>query len=77
MRTARTFTISLPPEMMAQLERTQKAEQRTRSELVREAFRLYLGSSERRAFEQWFDRIPWEEPTAEEMPAIERGSARN
>jgi len=73
MLTTKTLTISPPPKMMQQLERTQKVEQRTRSELVREALRLYLGSRERRAFEQWFDRIPWVKPTAEEMRAIERG----
>ena len=73
MRTTRTFTISLPPKMMQELEQAQKAEQRTRSELVREALRFYLGNRERRAFEQWVDRIPWVKPTTEEMRVIERG----
>src|SRR6266851_5205526 len=73
MRSTRIFTVSLPPEMMQQPEQAQRAEQRTRSELVRQALRLYLDSRERRAFEQWLDRIPWVKPTTEEMQAIDRG----
>jgi hypothetical protein len=40
-RTTATFTISLPPEMLTEVEAVRKAEHRTRSELVREALRLY------------------------------------
>lgn len=43
----RTFTISLPPELAGQVERAAQAEQRTRSELVREALRQYLARQER------------------------------
>ncbi len=40
-RTSRTFTISFPPELAEQVELTAKAENRTTSELFREAFRTY------------------------------------
>ena len=42
MRTSQTTTISLPPAMLATLDKARKAEHRTRSELVREALRLYF-----------------------------------
>ena len=42
MRTTVIVAISLPPEMVAEPERVQREEHRTRSELVREAFRKYL-----------------------------------
>lgn len=42
MRTTKTWTISLPPTLVQEAERTAKEEHRTKSELVREALRLYL-----------------------------------
>ena len=42
MRISRTWTVSLPPELVREAERAAKAERRTRSELVREALRFYL-----------------------------------
>ena len=42
MRTRQAMSVSLPPEMMAKVERVRKAEHRTRSELVREALRTYF-----------------------------------
>ena len=42
MRTTRTWTISLPPEMSRLASAVAHAEHRTKSELVREALRLYL-----------------------------------
>lgn len=42
--TRQTMTISLPAEMVYQVDEARKQEHRTRSELVREALRLYLGS---------------------------------
>lgn len=42
MRTTKTWTISLPPKLVREAERTAREEHRTRSELVREALRLYL-----------------------------------
>jgi metal-responsive CopG/Arc/MetJ family transcriptional regulator len=41
-RRTETFSISLPPEMMIELEQARKQEHRTRSELVREALRRYF-----------------------------------
>lgn len=58
MRITRTWTISLPPELSRVAQALAKAEQRTKSELVREALRCYmaqrgsslpLGASERLA----------------------------
>ena len=42
MRMTRTWTISLPPALLREAERTAKEERRTKSELVREALRLYI-----------------------------------
>jgi hypothetical protein len=51
--------------MAQQVERAMKAEQRTRSELVREALRVYLSAR----------AIPVEVPTASEARAYRRGMA--
>lgn len=59
MRTTQTMTVSLPPEMVEQFEKVRQAEHRTRSELVREALRVY------------FYRVV--EPTKSELAAIRRG----
>jgi CopG family transcriptional regulator/antitoxin EndoAI len=40
-RTSKTITISLPPEMAARAEALARSDNRTMSELFREAFRLY------------------------------------
>ncbi|OYV63523.1 MAG: hypothetical protein B7X03_01250 [Parcubacteria group bacterium 21-58-10] len=40
-----TFSISLPPEMAAELEEIRKKEHRTRSELIREALRRYIAAA--------------------------------
>ncbi len=42
MRTTKTWTISLPPKLVREAERGAKEENRTKSELVREALRFYL-----------------------------------
>ncbi|MBI3011279.1 MAG: ribbon-helix-helix protein, CopG family [Candidatus Omnitrophica bacterium] len=42
MRVTRTWTISLPPDMSQAALRLARAEHRTKSELVREALRLYF-----------------------------------
>ena len=44
-RTTVTFTISIPPEMAAELEDVRKKEHRTRSELLREALRRYVAAA--------------------------------
>ncbi len=43
-RTTVTFSISVPPEMAAELEELRKKEHRTRSELLREALRRYISA---------------------------------
>lgn len=58
------MTISLPPGMVKQFEKVRKVENRTRSELVREALRFYIES-----------RFPVVEPTRAELAAIRRGRA--
>src|SRR5438552_3215855 len=64
MRTSDTMTISLPPAMARQIEKVQKEEHRTRSELLREAWRHYFDS-----------RYPIVMPTKTELAAIRRGRA--
>ena len=63
-RTTDTMTISLPPAMAKQMQRVQKEEHRTRSELLREAWRHYFES-----------RYPLYTPTKAELAAIRRGRA--
>jgi metal-responsive CopG/Arc/MetJ family transcriptional regulator len=41
-QTTTAFTVSLPVPMAQQIERVRKAEHRSRSELTREAFRVYF-----------------------------------
>lgn len=64
MKSRHTFTISLPGEMVAEVESARKREHRTRSELVREALRTYfaVGAS-----------IPVAVATAAERRALTRG----
>jgi predicted transcriptional regulator len=64
MRTTHTMTISLPPAMAKQMERVQKAENRTRSELLREAWRQYFEA-----------RFPTYNATKAELAAIGKGRA--
>ncbi len=45
-RTTKTITISLPSEMLAQMEEIMREERRTRSELLREALRCYIEDRE-------------------------------
>ncbi len=56
-----TMTVSLPREMIREIEEVRKAEHRTRSELVREALRTYFNV--RRTYA----------PSHPELRAIERG----
>ena len=64
MRTRATMTISLPRQMIQEVERVRKTEHRTRSELIREALRAYFNA--RRTF-------PTYTPTAAELRAIAEG----
>ena len=52
MRISETITISLPPELMEEVDRLAVSEHRTRSELLREAFRQYM--ERQRRWEQIF-----------------------
>ena len=51
-RNRKTITLSLPPEMDEQLRRVVEEEGRTVSELLREAFRLYMEEREWRIRER-------------------------
>jgi CopG family transcriptional regulator/antitoxin EndoAI len=51
-RTTGTVTISLPPDLASEVDRLAKEEGRTRSELLREAFRQY--AERRRRWDQLF-----------------------
>ena len=62
MRTTQIISISLPSSMLQRFEAVRKREARTRSELVREALRVY--------FEQ---RYPTVQPTRAEIAALRRG----
>ena len=65
------MTISLPPEMMKQVERVRKTEHRSRSEVMREALRLYFNPE----LAARIARLPVYTPTAAERRAIEKGRA--
>jgi len=66
MRTHQTMTVSLPPEMIREVERVRKSERRTRSELVREALRVYFNRMR---------TLPASTPTRRELRALEKGRA--
>lgn len=59
----RNLSISLPEAMAEHVDRAAEREQRTRSELVREALRLYLAG------------VPVDAPTRQERAAMRRGAA--
>jgi metal-responsive CopG/Arc/MetJ family transcriptional regulator len=52
-RTTQILTISLPPEMYTQIEQIATEEHRTKSELVREAFRHYVFARRWRVIRDW------------------------
>lgn len=52
MRQTKTWTISLPPQMGREAEQLARKEHRTKSELVREALRMYVISRKLRAIQQ-------------------------
>jgi len=64
MRNTDTLTISVPPAMAKQMEKVQQEENRTRSELLREAWRQYFDS-----------RYGFYTPTKTEAAAIRKGRA--
>jgi metal-responsive CopG/Arc/MetJ family transcriptional regulator len=50
MRTAKVISLSLPPDMELEVQKVAKAEHRTVSELLREAFRQYLANRDLASF---------------------------
>jgi len=64
MRTTEIITISLPLAILEQCEALCKKESRTRSELVREAIRVYIEA-----------RYPAIQPTKKEMAILRKGHA--
>jgi len=63
MRNRQVLTVSLPREMLEQVEATRKVEHRTRSELVREALRTYFAL---------VGPFPEDEATPAEIRALQR-----
>lgn len=61
-----TITLSLPPKMTQQIEAACKREHRTRSELIREALRVYFGR---------VAALPVYTPTPAELRALQKGRA--
>ena len=64
-RSTDTITFSLPPEMAQQLRQVVKEEERTVSELLREAIRLYMEEREWRRRER-IERLRSRQTTAQE-----------
>jgi CopG family transcriptional regulator/antitoxin EndoAI len=61
-RARQTITISLPPELAQEVDRIARAENRSRSELVREAFRQYAQRRQR-----WEEIFAYGEGRAREL----------
>ncbi len=53
MRTTKLITISIFPELLKEAERIAKEENRTRSELIREALRRYISEREWRRLQRY------------------------
>jgi metal-responsive CopG/Arc/MetJ family transcriptional regulator len=62
----KTVTISLPPQLVAELDRVREREHRTRSEILHDALRRYIRIAERSRM------IPVEDALPEEIEAIRR-----
>lgn len=71
MRTHQTMTVSLPPKLMREVERVRKIQNRGRSELVREALRLYFSPE----LAARIARLPVYTPTKRELRELEKGRA--
>ena len=69
MRSRDAVTISLPPAMSQALEKARKTQQRSRSEIVREALRLYFDPE----LALRIARLPVSMPTARELRELEKG----
>jgi Arc/MetJ-type ribon-helix-helix transcriptional regulator len=62
----KTIAISLPPQMIEELDRVSERERRTRSEILRDALRRYITVAERGRM------IPVEDALPEEIEAMRR-----
>lgn len=74
MSTRRLMTISLPPELLDKAERVAREENRSRSELVREALRFYVETSAARrqaARERVFEVIDRAQARTARIPRAE------
>ena len=69
MRTHQTMTVSLPSELMKKVDRVRKAQYRGRSELVREALRLYFDPQ----LAARIASLPVYTPTKRELRELEKG----
>jgi metal-responsive CopG/Arc/MetJ family transcriptional regulator len=65
-RNTKTVTVSLPPQLVAELDRVSERERRTRSEILRDALRRYITVAERGRM------IPIEDALPEEIEAMRR-----
>ncbi len=65
-RTVKSVTISLPAEMLDELDRVRQREHRSRSDLIREALRRYVAGAPAR-------KIPIVDPEPGEFDALEYG----
>ena len=63
------MTVSLPPELMRKVDRVRKTQYRGRSELVREALRLYFDPE----LAARIARLPVYTPTKRELRELEKG----
>jgi Arc/MetJ-type ribon-helix-helix transcriptional regulator len=63
-RNMKTVTVSLPPQLLDELDRVSERERRTRSEILREALRRYITRAERGRM------IPVEDALPEEIEAM-------
>jgi metal-responsive CopG/Arc/MetJ family transcriptional regulator len=52
MRTTKTWTVSLPPQLEREAERTAREEKRSKSDILREALRFYLEERRWRKLQQ-------------------------
>jgi CopG family transcriptional regulator/antitoxin EndoAI len=53
MRTTKPITISLPTDLLREMQRVAREEARTRSELIRDALRQYLASRRWQRLRKW------------------------
>jgi len=66
--TSKMISVSIPEEMLPEIDSAARKEHRSRSELIREALRRYLSPERSRV-------LPVDEAQPDEVEAIERGRA--